>query len=365
MAGHRLRVSRSFVQIVLVLGIWLGSSCGSASKGDTAATAVPPPTSSAAAATPGGVGGGQSAWEVWVHLEGVVDIGGPRSDGQLVVMAAGRLFLVAPDRTVTPFARGADGYSGSADGEPYFVVVPTIAPAAGCPFVRDEVFILDLGSPPGLSRVETSGRASHFTTIPNVDFLSGIAFDTTGRFGSGILVAGQRDGKTTVAAVDCRGRTSIVTTTAPLFEGGLAVAPPDFGPYAGDLFGPDELTGQLWAIAPDGGFSLVSTPDLPTGGDTGIESLGFVPPGFGRSGYAYLADRGTVDNAFPGTDSILRLSAATIADRGARAGDLLVSTEGNGLTVGLRCEKACARIDLPSGPAGAHVEGHIVLAPAP
>jgi hypothetical protein len=291
-------MTRSVIWIVLILGLWLSASCtGSAGNSETAATPVAPAKSGTGDVASGGLASdGHLAWEPWVHLEGVVDIGGPRSDGRLVVMAAGRLFLMAPDGVVTPFARGEDGYSGPVDAEPYLVVVPaTSAPSADCAFVRDDVFILDLGPTLGLTRVEAAGRVSRFAMFPNVDFLSGIAFDTTGEFGSGLLVAGQRDGKTTVVAVDCRGRVSIVTTKAPLFEGGLAVAPLGFGSHAGELVGPDELTGQLWAIAPDGSFSLVSRPALPTGGDTGVESLGFLPPGFGRGGYAYLADRGTKD----------------------------------------------------------------------
>src|SRR4051795_5863514 len=54
-------------------------------------------------------------WEQWVPLVGAVDVGGPRGDGTLVAMAAGRLFLVAPDGAGVPFATGVDGYSGSAD----------------------------------------------------------------------------------------------------------------------------------------------------------------------------------------------------------------------------------------------------------
>src|SRR5262245_62265617 len=39
---------------------------------------------------------GEVAWEPWHSLPGVVDVAGPRSDGKLVAMAAGHLFLVAP-----------------------------------------------------------------------------------------------------------------------------------------------------------------------------------------------------------------------------------------------------------------------------
>jgi len=309
---------------------------------------------------------GELRWEQWLPLEGVVDLGGPRSDGRLVAMAAGRLFLVAPDGAIAPFARDQGGYAGPPDAELYLVVVPPNAPPlADCRFARDDVFILDFGPTLGLARVNSTGQSSRFATVPNVEFLSGIVFDTAGKFGYRILVSGHHDGNSTIAAVDCMGRVSIVTTMAPLFEGGLAVAPLSFGSYAGDLIAPDEQTGQIWAIAPDGSFRLVFTADLPKGGDTGVESLGFVPPGFGGGGYAYLADRGTNDNPFSGTNSILRLRAEAISASGARPGDLLVSTEGDGLTIAVRCEQTCTAIDLPDGPPGGHIEGHILVVPAP
>jgi hypothetical protein len=305
----------------------------------------------------------QSAtWERWQPLEGAVDIGGPRSDGNLVVMAAGRLFLVSPDGATAPFATGADGFSGPADAEPYFVVAPALPPqTVGCNFVRDEIFILDLGSPTGVIRVDAAGRASRFATIPNVDFLSGIAFDTTGRFGYALLATGQQQDRTSVVAIDCQGGVTIVTDTGPAMEGGVVVAPVGFGPYGGDLIAPDELTGQIWAISPDGSTRLVAVPDLPTGGDTGVESMGFVPPGFNNGGFAYLADRGTPDNPFPGTDSILRLSSQTLGAAGVQGGDLLVATEGDGLTVAIHCEATCTARRIAEGPVGGHIEGHIVL----
>src|SRR2546430_11755146 len=72
------------------------------------------------------------SWEEWQRLEGVVDIGAPRSDGKLVVMAAGYLFLVSPNGSIEPFARGSEGYAGSADAEPYFVVAPLLPLGASC-----------------------------------------------------------------------------------------------------------------------------------------------------------------------------------------------------------------------------------------
>lgn len=315
----------------------------------------------ALAATP--VSAEPATWEQWQHLVGVVDVAGPRSDGNLVVMANGQMWLVAPTGTMTPFARGADGYSGSVDGEPYMAVVPQTVSvsAAGCTFGQDDVYVLDLTSPPGVARVDPSGHASRLATIPSVDTLGGIALDTVGRFDHRLLVAGSTPTRQAVFAVDCQGAVSTVADPGPPMEGGMQVAPAGFGAYAGDLVGADENGGQVWALDPDGTARVVLVPNLPTGGDTGVESVGFMPVG---GGTAYLADRGTANNPFPGTDSILRLSAQALAGAGVQDGDLLVATEGGGTTVAIRCAQTCSAISAANGAAGGHtghIEGHITL----
>jgi hypothetical protein len=308
----------------------------------------------------------QTAWEQWQRLPGVVDVG-VRSDGSLVAMAAGHLYLVSASGAVAPFAAGADGFkAGSADAESYFVVTPALSvDGTSCSFNPDDLFILDLSSPPGLARVDPAGRSSRFATLQGVDTLGGIAIDTTGNFGYRLLVTGSRQNKTTVFAVDCQGSSTTLTDSAPPVEGGIAVAPPTFGQFAGSLIAPDENSGQMWAIDPSGRATLIIVPNLPTGGDTGVESIGFVPPGFSAGGFAYLADRATPNNPFPGTDSILRLSAAALVAEGVQDGDLLVSTEGNGTTVAIRCEAAtCSVNQVALGTPGGHIEGHIVAIPA-
>ncbi len=316
--------------------------------------------------------GASAGWEQWQHLEGVVDVAGPRTDGKLVAVAAGRLLLVSPDGTITPFSRGVDGYvAAGKDDEAYVAMVPVgglTVDTAGCSFNADDVFVLHLGSPQAVDRVDPAGHSQRFAVVPDVEMLNGIALDTTGRFGHRLLVSGSHAGGTKVAAIDCKGGVSAIRDMAPQFEGGLAVAPASFGHYAGQLIAPDENSGRIWAIASDGKATEIARPELPTGGDTGVESLGFVPPGFARGGRAYLADRGTADNPFPGTDSILRLSASTIVPAGVAEGDLLVSTEGNGTTVAIHCEASCQVLSVADGPKGGHIEGHIALVadqPAP
>jgi hypothetical protein len=303
----------------------------------------------------------QLAWEQWLHVPGIVDLG-TRADGSLVAMAAGRLLLVGADGTTTPFADGPDGFSGSPDAEPYFVVAPALSvDSAGCAWSADDLFVLDLGSQPGLVRVDPAGHATHFATLAGADTLGGIAFDTVGNFGHRLLATGTRGDHSVVFAVDCLGTASTITDSAPPVEGGLAVAPPTFGQFAGELIAPDENSGQVWAIDPSGGVALVAKPNLPTGGDTGVESVGFVPPGFSAGGVAYLSDRGTPNNPFPGTDSILRLSSASLATANVQDGDLLVSTEGGGTTVAIHCDATCTVTPAAQGTPGGHIEGHLLL----
>jgi len=307
----------------------------------------------------------QAAWEQWQHIVGVVDVGA-RADGSLVVMANGHLYQIPRGgQTANAFANGNDGFSASADAESYFVLTPALSvDAAGCAWTADDLYVLDLNAAPGVDRVDPAGHSTHFASVANVDTLGGIALDTTGTFGNRLLVTGAHQNRTTVAAIDCRGTVTTITDAAPPLEGGLAVAPSSFGQFGGQLIAPDENTGQVWAIDPAGTATLVIVPNLPTGGDTGVESIGFVPPGFSAGGFAYLADRGTADNPFPGTDSLLRLSSAALAGAGVADSDLLVATEGGGTTVAIHCAATCTAIQAAAGTNGGHIEGHITLVTA-
>jgi hypothetical protein len=71
-------------------------------------------------------------------------------------------------------------------------------------------------------------------------------------------------------------------------------------------------------------------------GGIGVESAGFVPPGFSAADAAYLADRFLKGNPHPGTDSILRLPGQELISAGVRAGDLLVATEASARTIVVR-----------------------------
>jgi hypothetical protein len=297
---------------------------------------------------------------VYRHLPGVVDLAGPRGDGSFLAAAAGRLFVLGRDGTVRPFARGAGGYLTATGTEPYLVLATSdAAGGARCSFGNDTAFALEPGARPGVVMISPQGQARRFASLPPGRFLSGIAFDETGRFGHRLLVTAASDGRTTVFGIGCDGRLSVIAAGAPVVEGGIAVAPATFGRFAGDLIAADETSGRVYAVDPVGQVITVAQPALPAGGDIGVESTGFVPP---RATAAYLADRFSARNKHPGDNAILQLSAAQLAQAGIRAGDLLIATEGGARTIDIRCMAACTVRYVAAGPAIAHAEGHIAFA---
>ena len=311
----------------------------------------------------------------------MVDVAGPRDDGSFVISAAGRLYLLENGgTTLTPFARGPDGYQTNTGGEPYITLAKDVGSGSShCPFVVNEVFALEPSSArPQIVEISPAGRARPFTNLPPGVGLDGIAFDTTGRFGHRLLVTGGRGGKTTVFAIDCAGVASTLTSDGPPVEGGIAVAPPTFGAFAGDLIAPNETSGRVYAIQPDGRTVTLAVSGLPSGGDIGVESAGFVPPGFGAGAgsgagagagsgsgagsAAYLADRYSGQaNKHPGDDSLLRLSGAVLTKAGIQPGDLLVAAEGVALTIDVRCATTCTVRYIADGPPIAHAEGHVAF----
>ena len=301
-------------------------------------------------------------WTPYLHLPGVVDLAGPGATGSVVVAAAGVLSVLAADGSLGPFARGPNGYSTAKGPEPYIALGEDAAVAGtGCSFSRDTLFALEPGRRPGVVLVDAQGRARRFADLP-AGLPDGIAFDGEGGFGHGLLVTVLGRKTTTVVALDCRGAKRTVATHAPVAEGGVVVAPASFGRFGGDFIVPDEHTGLVIAIDPRGRATTVVRSGLPSGSDVGVESAGFVPPGFGRGGAAYLADRFSRGNPHPGTDSILRLTGPELTRAGIRPGDLLVASEGGAKTIAVHCGRHCTVTHFADGPAVAHGEGHIVFA---
>jgi hypothetical protein len=305
----------------------------------------------------------RARWTPAVGIRRVLDLAGPASDGTILVAADKRLAQLRQSGGVQPFARGAGGYANPGGEEPYVALSSGERSAvAGCSFGRQTLYVLRIRSGAGVTAVDARGRARAFASLPARALENGIAFDATGRFGHRLLVTATSGSHTTVYAIDCRGAVSTVTASAPKVEGGIAVAPAGFGRFAGDLIAPDENSGRVYAISPDGRSSLVADSGLARGGDVGVESAGFAPAGFGASSSAQVADRRTPGNRHPGDDAVLRIDGSSLVAAGVRPGDLLVATEGGAQTDAISCSGARCRVrHVADGPAIAHLEGHIVF----
>jgi hypothetical protein len=314
----------------------------------------------------GDAGARVARWRPFALVKGVVDVTGPRSDGRIAVAVAGHLGLLRVGGSLAAFAGGYRTITG----EPYIALSPGQRVAgARCRFHRDDVYALEPSpapAPPAVIRVDTAGRVQRVAVLPAGTFPNGIAFDTVGAFGHRLLVtAGVGGGRAALYALDCRNGRRTIAAAMPGVEGGVVVAPPGFGRFGGRLIAPDELHGRLIAVDARGRAVVLAGSGLPAGGDIGVESLGFVPPGFERGMTALLADRAVAGAPHPGTGSILGVSGAALQSAGVRAGDLLAATEGGGETIAVRCgRRACTVRLVAHGPRVTHAEGHIVFAPA-
>src|SRR2546430_6201253 len=225
------------------------------------------------------------SWQPWQHLSGVFDLAGPRSDGRLVAAAGGRLFLVASDGAIAPFADGQGGYQVASGPEAYLDVSPGLhVGSANCNFARDDVFVIRPTPPIGITRVDAQGHATNFVDLTGVDSLNGIVFDTVGRFDHRLLVSGLRNQHSTIVAVDCKGGAVTITSTAPSLEGGFAVAPARFGTHAGELAAPDENSGAIWTVSATGRSELLVASGIHMAGELGAGGRDLWPPAFRAHG---------------------------------------------------------------------------------
>jgi hypothetical protein len=330
MPRERVRAWALSLASVLVL-----AACGSAATGRVTAPSAP----------------ALAHWTAFAHVHRPLDVVGPRRDRALVVAASGRLMLLGTGGPLVPFA---PAYVSPGGEEPY------IALSGGGCFGTDVVYALRLRGGRGVVWVGSHGGVHRLAGISAPGLIDGIAFDRTGAFGHRLLVTINAGSRTTVDAIDCHGHVTTIARRAPRVEGGIAVAPVGFGRFAGDLIAPDEKGGRVFAVTPNGQSLLVAASGLPHGGDIGVESEAFVPPG-GHAD-AFLADRLTPGNRHPGDDVVLRIGPRALASAGVRPGDLLVATEGGARTDAIRCAAGgCTVRHVADGPAVAHAEGHIAF----
>ncbi len=306
---------------------------------------------------------GRLQWSQWQHLVGVFDVG-LQPDGAGLVAEGSELFFdidrsgnMIPINTPTAFhdVAGYEAYFAVSAGEPV---------RGSCRFGHGAIYVLDPRSPKQVLEIDqNSGEPRPFATVPGVDSLNGIAFDGTGAFGNHpLLVTGPSGTHSVVGAIDCHGTVTTIAASAPRMEGGISVAPKTFGSHGGELIAVDEIGGDVIGVTSGGTVATLVNLPQPKGQDMGVESTGFVPVDFIKhGGAAYLADRGTANNPHPGTDSLLRLTSSQLATAGVHEGDLLVATEGGGVTVAVTCAASCSQRQVASGPAPGHIEGHIAF----
>jgi hypothetical protein len=303
-----------------------------------------------------------ATWTVSIPQQGALDITTPRSDGQMVVAAAGALSLLR-GTTLTPFARGEGGYATSA-GEPYIALSNARrVRSAHCSFAKDDVFAIEPGDNPSVIRIGADGRAQPFVSLMPGLFLAGLGFDTVGDYGYRLLVAATVGSDVEFIAIDCRGKAKVLAQShGRHVEGGMAVAPRTFGRFGGRFIAADENGGDLIAFDRKGRAHTLVASGLPSGGDIGVEAIGFIPPRADGNDTALLADRGGQAEPHPGDDAFLGVRVADLLRAGAKHGDLLAATEGGAQTVAVRCPRRCRVKHVADGPATAHAEGHIVFA---
>ena len=178
------------------------------------------------------------------------------------------------------------------------------------------IFALQPGGRPGIILIGADGQARRFASLPATLTPTGITFDATGHFGYKLLVTASSHAETTVLAIDCAGGVRAITSQARPWRAASRWRPRRSAVTAATSSPLGETSGHVFAIGPDGSVVTLVVSGLPHGGDIGVESAGFAPPGFGLGGAAYLADRFSKGNRHPGTDSILRLPHGCLAGSG-------------------------------------------------
>lgn len=298
-----------------------------------------------------------AVWTPVAQLGQAVDLSRQLPNGAIVVDATNGLALLRPGKPLAPFAPAYAGFGGD---EPYMVVSPPHS-HGGCSFGKETVYVLRLTPPTGVVAIDGRGSIWQFAIIPvsATGFASGITFDEVGRFGHRLLVVVTDGIQSSLYAIDCYGRVSTLARHMPKIEGGMAVAPKGFaGRFGGYLIAPDEVSGHVYAIPPNGRGEVLMVPPVPAGADIGVESVAFVPR-FGARSLALVADRVTPDNPHPGDGVILGIRGAQLRQAGVKPGDLLAVTEGGAQTAAIRCHRICHARAVAAGPPASHAEGHL------
>ena len=258
--SRRLAVTSACLLSSVCLCLVAGCGGGSSSRRHTVGTTVARPL----------------VWQPFVRDRGVLDLSSPLPGSAAIRVAARGRLQTLSGRQLRPFS---PGYAASPGLESYIALSSGQSVAgAGCRFPPDALYALRLTQDHGITVIGQSGHVRRFAALHSAGLEDGITFDLIGRFGHRLLVTtyAKKVG-TTVSTIDCRGRVRVLTRHAPRVEGGIAVAPSSFGPYAGDLIAPNELTGNIYAISPTGHASLIGNSAWHTGRTSAPRAKGSCP----------------------------------------------------------------------------------------
>jgi len=157
-------------------------------------------------------------WTPYVHVPSPIDVVGPRRDGEMVVAANGRLWLLSRAGGVREFA---STYHSNPGLEAYVALASPAHP--GCGYGAGTVYAISFGKPRGVVSIAPDGVVRPFASIAAPGLIDGIAFDETGTFGYRLLLVTTRGRRSTVDAISCHGAVRQVTASAHRVEGGIAV----------------------------------------------------------------------------------------------------------------------------------------------
>jgi hypothetical protein len=313
-------------------------------------------------------------WQKFLKAEGrgrINDIAARNGKGLLTITSGIHLWRVGRNHKQKMFVKKHGGRLGYLPDNPKFEQYIAQVPPTHCSgFSTDDIYGFS-GPHPRVVRVTRKGKlSSKWMKLPGGLEPSGIVFDDGGLFGNRLLVADRdRSTNTTVIyAIGCPGKQRLLVVAGlPRIEGGLAIAPSTFGPYAGWLLGTDEGGSTIYAISPTGEIQTVIVPaGVPEGGDIGLESLGVVPAAPTATTAAFLSDRRTPGNIRRGDGLLLSVSWPALQSAGVQPGDVLAATEGGALTFAIRCTPVppCTSQFVAFGRSNAHVEGNLIFADA-
>ena len=121
-------------------------------------------------------------WTPYVHVSSPIDVVGPRPDGEMVVAANGRLWLLSRGGDVREFA---STYHSNPGLEAYVALASPAHP--GCSYGAGTVYAISFGKPRGVVSITPDGVVRPFASIAAPGLIDGIAFDETGRSAPGCL----------------------------------------------------------------------------------------------------------------------------------------------------------------------------------